>query len=112
MKPKKEEKRVRAMPVNMRCPRCQHVTFIVLPVGNPACPHCGRPWFWPFAPICKENEAWAREYVAKVESTFKPILAPIPLKEIFDKAEEIDAAYKSFIGAFKPDRKLPQQEVK
>lgn len=70
-KPEKKDEGVKRIAVTMKCPRCTNSFTIPIPGGPLACLFCGRPWFWPFVPICEENDAWAADFVAKQESNFR-----------------------------------------
>lgn len=103
---KVEQPRVKVMQVRMRCPRCENKTGVLLPMGPPTCAFCGRPWFWPFVPIYKENEGWAKAFVERVEAEFKPVVKKVPVRELFEDVETVGDAYKEFVGILDPQRKL------
>jgi hypothetical protein len=72
-KPERKDEGVKQIAVTMKCPRCTNSFTIPMPGGPLACLFCGRPWFWPFVPICEENEQWAADFVEKQETKFRNI---------------------------------------
>jgi hypothetical protein len=71
--------------VDMVCRFCKNTTRMMLPNGHPACPFCGRPWWWSeqhgYSPLYKENTEWAKGWSAKVASRFQPLHDPSEEKE-------------------------------
>jgi ribosomal protein L37AE/L43A len=65
-----------AVNIKMRCPRCRNTTHIQLPGEVIQCPFCGRPWFWPYTPIYKQNARGAASYVQSIEASFVDLGTP------------------------------------